>query len=829
LKAKTGNCSGCTLDPERLVPGHGCQNPDIMFIGEAPGVEEVAQGIPFVGRAGKLLRSILSALEIDTSRVYYTNACLCRPPANRTPKAGEIHACHERLLDEIDEIRPRIIVALGNSALVSLLGGGPGITKRRGIYKSIPSSWGSVGVIPSLHPAGILRSPDGFRDLADDIDLARRISGGEEPIVDPPYDEFVLVRSKSEFRNLIFRIQNVGGLVAIDLETEGLDPATGNILSMGLAWQDGSAWVLDWVGLISNSKKRHTELANAMAGIPAVFHNSQFDLRWLLDNGITPRLEFDTMLAHYCTDERQGSHGLKRLAAQVFKAPEYDAGLKPVSDQADGRKSSIIFSVQDWESESGFREDIMRYNAADAFYTIGLVRPLLEEMRQEGVERVHYDILIPAVRHFVRLEREGMLVDQKYLEELGSEWMKEISEIEERLRTYPGAEGVNLRSSKQVSEYLYDTLGLRKMPAGGDGMVRQEVVLQETSGINDDEAQEFWRTTQAKNIRERSTGTYMLYWLAQQHEFPRLLVRHRILTKQFGAYYDGYKRIMDETGRIRPRYRLHGTRTGRLSSTDPNIHGMPRRKQIKRIFIADPGFTLVSADYSQAEIRMVAHLANDDSLIRALGEADIHTAISKRLFNLTDEDLARMPEEERTIKRRAAKTIAFGMIYGRSAVSIAPQLGVSVREAEEYIESFFRMMPGVRAWIARQHALVMKEREVSTIFGRKRRFPFIADNHHAAEIRRQAVNFPVQSAVSDMTLMANMRIISELDKRGIQCRVWPHVHDGFYFQVESGWVDLAVYIAAEEMRRVPFDTRVPFTMEIQTGPNWGELKTVIEG
>jgi DNA polymerase-1 len=826
----SGDCKSCTLSHDRYVGGHGCADrPDIMAVGEAPGYEEVAQGMPFVGRSGKLLRETLTALGVDTSRVYYTNACCCRPPMNRTPKAVDIEACHGRLMSEIEAVRPSIIVALGNTALSSLLGGMTVITKRRGMYEEIELPGGArVGVIASLHPAGILRDPEGFKDLADDLDLAYRLTqDGSAPVIEPPYDSFIMVDSGKAFGGLLNRLaveKRHGRLVAIDLETEGLDPRRGEILSASFTFENLDTMVIDWY---STTLKQREALAVIAEGMRAVFHNGQFDLQWLWENGIPIDIAFDTMLASYCLDERRGAHGLKRLATKYFRAPDYAAVVRSTED---GRKAPLALNADDWSEDPEFRRRVMLYNGADSYYTMCLYQVLGPEMREDDVIWVHDSILIPAVRHFVRFEMDGMLVDTKYLEGLGQGWLDEIMAVEAELRKFPGAEELNLRSSRQVNVFLFDTLGLQTMPCDASGIVANETILAETSLVEDEEAQEFWRTQNVKSgTKARSTGTYMLYWLAQQHEFPRLMVRHRLLSKQYGAYHDGYLAIMDDQHRIRPRYRLHGTRTGRLSSTDPNIHGMPRRKAIKKIFRADPGFTLIAADYSQAEIRMVAHLAEDDSLIQSLGETDIHRAISKKLFSLTDEQLDAMPEEERSIKRRAAKTIAFGMIYGRSPQSIAPQLGVSVREAEGYIREFYKMMPGVKTWIARQHALVMRQREVSTIFGRKRRFPLVIDKHHAAEIMRQAVNFPVQSAVSDMTLMAYMRIVDRLDETGVPVRLWPHVHDGFYFQVASKHKSAAIRITEEEMHRVPFDTRVPFSVEIMAGPNWGELQKVYEG
>jgi DNA polymerase-1 len=828
-KAIYGDCKSCTLDRERHVRGYGLDDqPDLMVIGEAPGYEEVAQGRPFVGRSGKLLREILTALHIDTSRVYYTNACCCRPPMNRAPKAVEVVACHDRLISEVESVRPSIIVALGNTALSSLLGGRTGITKRRGMYEEIELPSGNiVGIIPSLHPAGVLRDPEGFQDLADDLELAYRMTQEDSPpVVQPPYDKFIMVDSSEKFIYLLNRIaveKQHGRLVSIDLETEGLDPRRGEILSASFTFENLDTMVIDWY---NTTLRQREQMAEALRGVRAVFHNGQFDLQWLWENGMPVDIASDTMLASYCLDERKGSHGLKRLATKYFRAPDYAAVVR--STEEDGRKSSMAMSADDWSSD--FRSRVMRYNGADSYYTMRLHQTLGPEMREDDVSWVHDNILIPAVRHFVRFEMDGMLVDTKYLEKLGREWLAEIMAIEVELRKFPGAEELNLRSSRQINVFLFDTLGLQTMPCDANGIVANETIAAETALVPDEEAQEFWRTQNVKSgTKARSTGTYMLYWLAQQHEFPRLMVRHRLLSKQYGAYHDGYIAIMDDQCRIRPRYRLHGTRTGRLSSTDPNIHGMPRRKAIKRIFIADKGYVLIAADYSQAEIRMVAHLAEDESLIQALSETDIHRAISKKLFSLTDAQLDAMSEEERSIKRRAAKTIAFGMIYGRSPQSIAPQLGVSLREAEGYVREFYKMMPKVKEWIGRQHALVMREKEVSTIFGRKRRFPLVIDKRHASEIMRQAVNFPVQSAVSDMTILAYMRIIERLDVLGIPVKLWPHVHDGFYFQVRASDKSRAVEITKEEMHRVPFKTVVPFTAEIQAGPNWGELKTVFEG
>ncbi|MFA7121768.1 MAG: uracil-DNA glycosylase, partial [Bacilli bacterium] len=176
-------CEDCSLNTPP-VRSRGCASqPDIMFVGEAPGAEEVARGEPFAGKAGRLLRETLQALGFNLSRVYYTNAVLCRPPGNRDPRAGEVRACHGRLMQEIAEVQPRVIVAMGNHSTTSLLGSGKGITRRRGQCRKVGDIW----VVPTLHPAGVLRVPGTYIDFVDDLALAQTILQGEDPIIDPPY------------------------------------------------------------------------------------------------------------------------------------------------------------------------------------------------------------------------------------------------------------------------------------------------------------------------------------------------------------------------------------------------------------------------------------------------------------------------------------------------------------------------------------------------------------------------------------------------------------------------------------------------------------------
>lgn len=821
---------------------HGCtDNPDIMFIGGYPSTDECRRDQAFGGNAGRLLRELITALELDPDSIYYTHAVKCRRPGGAKPTARIIKACNPNLLDEIERVNPRILVPMGNEAISSILGGGRGVTRRRGIYSEVNGRM----VVPTLEPSRM--SPELFPDLVTDLRHIKHILNGGDPVVYPPYDNYVLIDNQEGFDSLMNRLTEVGR-AAIDIETDGLDFLEGHILCMGFSWARGTACVMDWHGLVHNNLDNFSRVKRVLENIDCYFHNAQFDVLWMRARGINPNLVGDTMLMHYCLDERPGSHGLNRLAIDRYRAPEYDEELKAmlrarrkarkdktpvrsVEVSEEDRKSPLLISLDDW-SDDDVKQAVMLYNGADADFTWRLVEDLSSEMETEGVTRVHDEILIPAANHFIELEMSGLLVDTEYHESLGRDWRDKMEKVESELRSYKGAEDINLNSPKQVSEFMFDVLGLTPMPSGRNGEVSSSTILKEIQKVDDPEAQNYWRTaasTAYTGIKATSTNTYMLYWLAQQHPWPRLLIEYRDYAKMLGTYYQGYKDITYKDGRIRPRYRIHGTRTGRLSSTDPNIHGMPRQDIIKNIFIADPGFTLIHADYSQAEIRMMAHFAKDERLIEVMGETDIHRAISRQIFRLTEEELSQLPDEDVSFKRRAAKTIAFGLIYGRSPESIAPQLGISVDEAEKYIEDFFLMMPDVRSFIARQKRNVIRDQEVESLYGRKRRFPFIANKYHAAEVQRQAVNMPIQSSVSDMTLLANIRIINTLRSQGVEVRPWPHIHDGFLIQVPDHLVEPSVKVVIDTMHDVGFDTEVNFAMEVEVGKRWGEMKTVYNG
>jgi len=817
-KLPLADCANCPLNKHPLVPPYGDGKGYVLFVGEAPGEQEVKKGRPFVGPAGKLLHEVLSGLGLDLERVYYTNSVMCRPPNNRDPSIKEIECCHNRLFKEISDIKPFMIMPLGKWGHLAVTGRKEAIGNARGKPEYTSIDGAEYLTMSTLHPSGLLYNPDGYPDFEFDLDRALDFYNGGEITIQPPVDKYVIIEydGKSEspkMEALLKRLETVDEM-AVDLETTSLRYMNEKILTCAISWKGETAVSFDW-DILRNNKGYKKRFADAVARIRCSFQNGQFDIPWFRDEGMSPNHDSDTMLDHYILDERKGSHSLERQAINRYKAPSYKFSLEQIS-----------------HAETAIpRRDLLTYDAIDADYTRRLTIDNQKEMDDKD-KWVRDNLVMPAAKHFTEFFIEGMLVDQDHLEMNGKKWKEEIIEIEEELRSFPGAEDLNFNSPAQLAPYLYDEdkLGLRQMKAGEEGYILQSTLLEEIQDIEDAEAQDYWRTQGSHSFKEmspRSTGIYMLYWLAQQHDFPRILVRHRLMSKRYGTYYKGLKEAMWPDGRMRPQFKLHGTVTGRQSSSDPNIHGTPRLGDIKSTYIADDGFYILYGDLSQAEIKMMAHFSGDESLMKTLEESDIHRATLRKLFGLTESQVDALSEEDYEVRRRAAKTIRFGIQYGRAAKSLSVQLGVSVEEAQLYLDQIFREEPDVKRWIINQKHHVEIHREVESIYHRKRRFHLIANKRQRAEVGRQAVNMPIQSSVSDMTLMWYLKSFRKMQEAGIRVKRWPQIHDAIMIQVEKSAIVEAAHILEDTIQNdLDFESRVPFSADIKYGISWGNLHSI---
>jgi DNA polymerase-1 len=535
-------------------------------------------------------------------------------------------------------------------------------------------------------------------------------------------------------------------------------------------------------------------------------------------------------------DERQGTHSLERLSVKWYRAPAYKSMFRAKMGLR-GFKADNIFAGL---IEKVSKKDLFNYNGADTDYTYRLARDLTKEVVEEGQLPVLRDIEMPAMRMFTEFYMTGILVDREYLETMGRAWKKRIKELNSKIIEQTGNPEFNSNSPKQLAHFMYDELGL--LPFGGKesvGLARipEEVISAAIRTVKDPEAREYWTskrtaTSQSaegtlKGISSRSTAAYVLYWLKQQHEFPGMILEMRHLKKRMSMYYTALKKHMYKDGRVRPQYDTTATRTGRKSSRNPAMHNLPRGDEIYNLFIPDPGWCMIHADYAQAELRYMAFYSGDKALLHILNTSDIHTEMVKEIYKLTDADIKKMDKTELSDKRIAAKMLTFGIPYGRSAAGLAPQLGVSVKEAEGYIKSYFNKVPGLHQWLLNQRKKGIEEQILTSVFGRKRRFPLITGHMHRKEIERQSGNFPIQSGLNDLTMIAYFNSIGAIRDEGMPCKPGMQVHDSIGLFVPIPFWVRAVEIVAKTMAILPFETDVPFPAEVEVGPRWGELYTVI--
>jgi DNA polymerase-1 len=435
-------------------------------------------------------------------------------------------------------------------------------------------------------------------------------------------------------------------------------------------------------------------------------------------------------------------------------------------------------------------EEAVPYAAEDAEVTLCLHRALWPRLEAEpALRHVYEEIEIPLVPVLSRMERFGVKVDAERLRAQSRELAGKMAAIEEQAHREAG-QPFNLGSPKQLQEILYDKLGLpvtRKTPTG-----------------------------------QPSTAEEVLAELADQYPLPRLILAHRSLAKLKSTYTDKLpEQINPATGRIHTSYHQAVAATGRLSSSDPNLQNIPIRteegRRIREAFVAESGYRLLSADYSQIELRIMAHLSGDQGLLEAFAEGlDIHRATAAEVFALPPEDVT-------DLQRRSAKAINFGLIYGMSAYGLARQLGIPREDAQRYIDRYFERYPGVRVFMEETRRRAREQGYVETVFGRRLYIPEInaRNGQRRQYAERTAINAPMQGTAADIIKRAMIRVDTWLRDSGIDARMIMQVHDELVFEVAPDQLE-ALQAQVSSLMTSAADLKVPLEVETGIGESWGE-------
>ena len=578
---------------------------------------------------------------------------------------------------------------------------------------------------------------------------------------------------------------NQAKLFALDTETDNLDYMAANLVGISFALENGEAAYLplqlDYLGA-PNPLKKTTALSLLKPvlenpAIQKVGQNFKYDLTIFARNGIDVQgVAFDTMLESYVLNST-GRHNMDDLAKRYL-------GHQTISfEEIAGKgKNQLTFNQIPLEQAT-------EYAAEDADVTMKLQQVLWEKLSKEPtLEKLFKEMELPLLGVLSRMERRGVLIDSDALFLQSNEIANRLSELEEQAYVLAG-QPFNLASTKQLQEILFNKLGLpviQKTPKGAP-----------------------------------STNEEVLEELAFSHELPKVLVEHRGLSKLKSTYTDKLPQMVNpQTGRVHTSYHQAVTATGRLSSSDPNLQNIPIRneegRRIRQAFIAREGFTVVAADYSQIELRIMAHLSQDQGLINAFTQGkDIHRSTAAEIFGVALDEVT-------SEQRRNAKAINFGLIYGMSAFGLSRQLGIGRADAQSYMDLYFKRYPGVQTFMHDIREKAKAQGYVETLFGRRLYLPDINSSNgmrrKAAE--RVAINAPMQGTAADIIKRAMIQLDQTLQNDPDIAMIM-QVHDELVFEVRSEKVAFYSELIKTQMESAA-DLVVPLIVDVGQGNNWDE-------
>ncbi|HSA24453.1 MAG TPA: DNA polymerase I, partial [Myxococcota bacterium] len=574
------------------------------------------------------------------------------------------------------------------------------------------------------------------------------------------------------------------GECALDLETTSLDPLQARIVGLSLCAAPGEAVYVPVGHAYPDAPAQLTlarvvELARPVLDDPAVKlygQNIKYDAEVLLHElgwRLRP-VHCDAMLASYVLDPGRTSHALDSLARELL-------GHEPIPYKTVTQGGALGFAEVRVEAATA-------YSGEDADLTLRLGKLLRAKVAEAGLTELLEGLELPLIDVLIDLERTGLLLDVPLLERLSAELAGELERAERRCHELAKHE-FNVNSPSQLRVVLFEELGLEPSKKTKSGASTDQSVLEE---------------------------------LAPLHPLPAEVLAYRSLAKLKSTYVDVLPGLRNpETGRVHTRFNQAVAATGRLSSSDPNLQNIPVRseagRRIREAFVAPPGWALLSADYNQVELRLLAHLSGDEALLAAFrGGEDVHARTAALLFDVPIEQVS-------SDMRRRAKAVNFGIVYGQGAYNLARQLGVSQAEARDIIDGHRARYPRVAAWVEGVQQAARERGYVTTLSGRRRYLPDISSPNHNARknAERMAQNTPIQGTAADVIKRAMLDVHRELGRRTLRARMLLQVHDELLFEAPEDELPLLEALVREKMEGAA-RLSVPLSVDVSVGPNWAE-------
>ena len=626
--------------------------------------------------------------------------------------------------------------------------------------------------------AAPVEAPAASAEVVETVDVAEPTDGAMHTIADTPH-EYTIVESAEQLRDMCAKILTFKEF-CFDTETSGLDPLTSSVVGLSFAVEEHKAW---YVPMHNAPMAEYVEIMRPMfedENITKIGQNIKFDIMVLRMMGIEVRgYKIDTMLLHYLLDA-EARHNMNFLAERYLN-------YSPIAIETligKGAKQLTMDMVG--------VERVAEYAAEDADVTLRLKRVLYAEVEKMGMLELYNRIEEPMIDVLADIELQGVRINSEALNNYAIELRELLSRLESEVRDMAEEPTLNINSSRQLGEVLFAKLRISNKP---------------------------------KMTKTKQFSTEEEYLQGFAHDFPIVskILEYRGVKKLLSTYVEALPQLVNRaSGKIHTSYNQAVTATGRLSSTNPNLQNIPIRDQlgkpIRAAFVAsDSEHTLVAADYSQIELRVMAHLSGDESLIDAFrGGEDIHSATAARLY-------AKSPDAVTSDERRRAKTANFGIIYGISAFGLAQRLDIPNREAKELIESYFASYPGVKAYMDGAIQRATEEGYVETMFARRRVLHDIKSSNRTVRgvAERNAINAPIQGSAADIMKLAMVEIRRRFKAEGIRSQMIMQVHDEVVIDALNSELEAVKRIVKEAMESV-VELRVPLVADVNSGATWLE-------
>ena len=780
------SCDACPLKGKKVGSEF---NPGALYtiIGESPGSTEVRLGKPFVGPTGVMLWAALGQLGITRSQCNVLNAVQCQPPIG-DDKSAVLNAaalcCKDRLVNELREHHTPWILTLGAAArdVMFIRRDYEAAETRLGRWEWLPRF--EAYALATIHPAFVLRAPDQAKTLFDDLEKFAKLA----PVHFNLEPAFKVAESLDDVKQWVVGKKEI----YFDLETEQVEFMYRKILVLGMCDENGDVIIIP-----GDHPGAPVELLYSTATDPFwqefwgshrafVGHNAKFDARFMRWHfGWPVVITDDTMLAHYITDERKKTHGLKQLSARWLDVPDYEVALGEYLSSRNDIYSKIPWSV------------LIKYLAMDVTCTRGLLPRLIEVLKAEDCYDSPYRrIMVPLSNAILESELHGFKIDYDYVVKTASDYIHEMLRLAEVVKGYdPTHQLQNINSSAQLKVFLFGTLGLPLTKP---------------------------TTTRATKFKAGSTASVALEQLAGLHPALEPLAQYRKYAKMMSAYLWNFMKFRDDDDFMHSDNVLIATESGRVVWKDPALQTLPRADEkealqfgrvVKDALVAPKGSVLIAIDYSQAELRGAAAESCEPTLIEAYKEGkDAHAKVAESMYG----------KGYSKTERGWAKMVNFSFLYGGTEYSFARTAAIPVEKAKAFIRDYQATMKVLIAWKERQLKFIMENGYIRNRTGRRRRFPFISQQNEE-EARKAAINAPCQGTASDLTMLAVIELTPLL--RAYNAWVLLTVHDSIILECPVENVEVVAKLVQSTMERMGNEIypEVPWKADVEVGLRWGSL------